>query len=86
MERQHQRLRSECTPMPPRHLHERACHRVQTSVEATVPPLTRAHVSSERRLKSQLSHVQGRSSQPRTAAHLSLDIALGACVRMSMWV
>lgn len=40
--------------MPPRHLHERACHRVQTSVEATVPPLTRAHVSSERRLKSQL--------------------------------
>ena len=40
--------------MLPRHLHERACHHVQTTVEATVPPLTRAHVSSERRLKSQL--------------------------------
>lgn len=32
------------------------------------------------------SHVQGRSSRPRTVMHLSLDITLGACVRMSMWV
>lgn len=74
--------------MPPRHLHERACHRVQTSsVEATVPPLTRAHVSLERRLEeSAHSHVQEEQSAQDSGASLAWIPLLGACVRMSTWV
>lgn len=86
-ERQHQGLRSEvhthAAQAPPR-----ACvsPRADYSGSDRASPHTCPRQFRETPEESAHSHVQGRSSQPRTAVLLSLDITLGACVRMSMWV